>query len=196
MDKKDIKAFFDRLAPVWDESCFHDPSKIETILDYAGISANVSVLDVACGTGVLFPFYLRRNVSRIVGIDLSGEMTTEAAKNFADPHIRLITGDAETFAFEESFDCCVVYSALPHFEDPANLIRHLSEALLPGGRLTVAHSESRATIDGRHSDGAQAVSMGLLPEDELAAIMEPYLQVDVIRSDEQMYVVSGIRKTD
>ncbi len=194
MNKKDIQAFFDRLAPQWDASCIHDETKIERILNTAGITAGISVLDIACGTGVLFPYFLRRNVKRIVGIDLSGEMIAEAGRKFSDDRIRLITGDAETFLFGESFDCCVVYSALPHFDDPAGLLRHLSAALHPGGRLTVAHSESRAVIDSRHSGEAHTVSVGLLPEDKLSGLMEPLYHVDVIRSDEQMYVVSGTKK--
>lgn len=194
MDKKEMKVFFDRLASNWDEDCYHDEAKINKILDYAGITAGVSVLDVACGTGVLFPYYLQRNVKQIVGVDISTEMIAEAAKKFDDPRMKLISSDIESAVFDKKFDRCVIYSALPHFEDPAHLIRFLADNLLPGGRLTVAHSESRAIIDDRHLNHACSVSMGLLPEDELAKLFEPYFIVDVILSNDEMYIVSGVKK--
>ncbi|MHC1770643.1 MAG: class I SAM-dependent methyltransferase [Flexilinea sp.] len=194
MDKKEMKAFFDRLASNWDEDCYHNEAKINKILDYAGITANISVLDVACGTGVLFPYYLQRNVKQIVGVDISTEMIAEAAKKFDDPRVELICDDVESVIFDKKFDRCIIYSALPHFEDPARLIRFLADILLPGGRLTVAHSESRAIIDDRHLNHAYSVSIGLLPEDELAKLFEPFFDVDLIPSNDEMYVVSGVKK--
>ena len=61
MDKKTVKDFFDNLAKDWDS--FEQPNSavIEKILDYADIRSGCSVLDVACGTGILFPYYLKRN---------------------------------------------------------------------------------------------------------------------------------------
>lgn len=44
---------------------------IRTILDNAGIRAGVDVLDVACGTGVLFPDYLARDVHSVTGVDIA-----------------------------------------------------------------------------------------------------------------------------
>ena len=51
-------------------------------LDLADIRSGVHVLDVACGTGVLFPYYLSRNVASITGVDLSADMISQARKNF------------------------------------------------------------------------------------------------------------------
>ena len=36
--------------------------------------------------------------------------------------------------------------------------------------------------------------MGLMHEDDLAKLMEAFFEVDVKVSDDQMYVVSGVRK--
>jgi ubiquinone/menaquinone biosynthesis C-methylase UbiE len=85
--EKRSSCFFDRLAPVWDEDNKYDEQKIEKILDYAGIRQGVSVLDIACGTDILFPFYLRRGVSKIAGVDLSEGMIALAKQKFSDPRI-------------------------------------------------------------------------------------------------------------
>ena len=47
---------------------------IGKILDGAGVAAGKDVLDVACGTGVLFPDYLQRQVGSLTAIDISPEM--------------------------------------------------------------------------------------------------------------------------
>ena len=65
MDKREITAFFDRLAPTWDEDLVRNEEVIRIILDNAQIAPGKRVLDVACGTGVLIPDYLRRDVASV-----------------------------------------------------------------------------------------------------------------------------------
>jgi len=192
VDKAKVAAFFDKLAPNWDINCKQNTERIRRILDLAGIESNLTVLDVACGTGVLFPFYLERDVAMITGVDLSPGMIEKASEKFDDPRIKLITGDVEQLTLS-GFDRCVVYNALPHFEDPARLIKVLSEALKPGGRLTIAHGESRDEINERHRHGASEVSLSLMPAKELARLFAPFLEVDVLL-DEDIYIVSGVKK--
>ena len=66
MNKKEIAAFFDRMAPEWDANMIKSDEKINFILDAAGVKENSVVLDVACGTGVMF-----RITSRAARIALS-----------------------------------------------------------------------------------------------------------------------------
>ena len=54
MHKKDIIQFFDRLAPQWDADMIRSDEKIAKIMDGAGVIPGAHILDVACGTGVLF----------------------------------------------------------------------------------------------------------------------------------------------
>ncbi len=196
MDKEKIIAFFDRLAEGWDEEATDDPAVINAILDHAAICDGVTVLDVACGTGILFPYYLERKVARVTGVDISSRMIARAMEKFSDARIELVNADVEEALFPLPFDRCVVYNSFPHFSNPARLIAALANQLVNGGRLTIAHGESRAKIDRRHQNHASEVSRPLLPEDELAALLEPSFTVDVIISNEQMFVVSGAKKKE
>ena len=193
MDKREITAFFDRLAPTWDEDLVRNEEVIRIILDNAQIAPGKRVLDVACGTGVLIPDYLHRDVASVRAIDLSPEMIRRAEAKFTDPRVRFVCGDVEETDFPERFDCIVVYNAFPHFPEPRRLIHRLSGLLVPGGTLTVAHGASREQIDRHHHGSAQAVSMGLMESDALAAIFAETLRVTVNRSDERMYQVCGVR---
>lgn len=190
MEKTEIKEFFDRLAPEWDETTVRNEKAIEYILDKGGIREGVHVLDVACGTGVLFPDYFARKVGSLTAIDISPEMAKIAAEKF--PEAEVICGDAEKTAFSKKFDAIMVYNAFPHFPSPEGLISALCGQLSEGGRLTVAHGMSRVALQEHHSGSAARVSIDLLPENELADIFARYLEVDTVISDDEKYLVSGI----
>lgn len=194
MEKKEIIAFFDRLAPGWDADMIRHDGIISQILDGAGVREGVRVLDVACGTGVLFPDYLARGVASVTGVDISPEMVKIAREKFTRRNIEVLCADVEELPLERKFDCVVVYNAFPHFPDPEKLIRILAGHLADGGRLTVAHGMSRAAIDHHHEGTASKVSRGLIHEDELAALMEKYLKVEVKISDDRMYQVTAAKK--
>jgi demethylmenaquinone methyltransferase/2-methoxy-6-polyprenyl-1,4-benzoquinol methylase len=192
MEKKTIAEFFDRCAPWWDDDMIRNEVIIETILDNAGINSGMDVLDVACGTGVLFPDYLKRGVNSVTGIDISPEMAKIAASKF--PEVRVICGDVEEAAFDKKFDAIMVYNAFPHFPDPEKLIKVLAGLVKPGGRLCVAHGMSRAQLQRHHAGRASQVSIDLIHEKELAGIFAPYFDVDVIISNDRMYQVAGTRR--
>lgn len=192
MNKNHVIEFFDRLAPQWDADMIRHDEVIGKILDGAGIEPGVDVLDVACGTGVLFPDYLARGVASLTAVDISPEMVKIARSKF--PQVTVYCGDVETVDFGRKFDRIVVYNAFPHFPEPMQLVRTLSGMLKPGGTLTVAHGMSRAQIDGHHAGTASRVSIGLMHEDALAAVFRQYLHVTVKISDDRMYQVTGVLK--
>lgn len=191
MNKTDVAAFFDRCAPWWDDDMIRNEPIIAKILDNVGIRPGVDVLDVACGTGVLFPDYLQRGAASVTAIDISPEMVKIAAAKF--PQVKVICGDVEEVCFERQFDCVMVYNAFPHFPDPEKLIGVLAGLVKTGGRLCVAHSMSRAALT-KHHERASKVSIELLHEQELAALFARYFTVDVVISDDAMYQVCGVKK--
>lgn len=191
MNKQDIIDFFDRLAPQWDADMIRSDKIIGSIMDRAEITSGLAVLDVACGTGVLFPDYFGRGITDLTGIDISREMVRLCRDKF--PGTEVVCDDVEKYDFGRKFDRIMVYNAFPHFPDPEGLVRRLSELLNPGGTLTVAHGMSRAQIDRHHEGAASKVSVGLIHEDDLAAIFGKYLQVTVKLSTNQMYQVTGKR---
>lgn len=194
IDTNNVVEFFDRLAPNWDAEMIRNDDIINTILDNAGVTEGKTVLDVACGTGVLIPDYLNRNVASVTGIDISPKMAEIARGKFSQGNVTILCGDVETAQFDTSFDCIMIYNAFPHFPDPGRLIAHLALFLEPGGSLTVAHGMSREKIDAHHHGPASHVSNGLMSADELAAIFAKYLKVKTVISDDRMYQITGVKE--
>ena len=54
MDKQSVIEFFDKCAPTWDAEMIKSDAIINRILDNAEVGEGMDVLDVACGTGVMF----------------------------------------------------------------------------------------------------------------------------------------------
>lgn len=193
MDKQAVIEFFDNLASEWDSEMIRNDDIINTILDNAEVCAGKDILDVATGTGVLIPDYLRRDVASVTGIDISPEMARIAREKFPRKRVKIICGDAEETDFGRLFDCIVVYNAFPHFPNPERLIARLASLLKAGGTLTVAHGMSREKIDAHHRGSAGHVSKGLMSAEELSGIFAEHLKVTSLVSDERMYQVVGKR---
>ncbi len=192
MKKEDVVAFFDECADSWDSNMVRDEAVIEEILNLADISKGKRVLDVACGTGVLFPDYIKREAQCVTGIDISSEMVKIAKGKF--PEFEIICADAEEYSFGESFDCIMIYNAFPHFVNSKKLFANLAAALKTGGRLSVAHGMSRERLIMHHSGKASKIS-NLLPEtDALCELMKEHFDVDVMISNSRMYMVSAVKK--
>ena len=193
VDKSAVAAFFNERAAAWDGYGQPDADKINAVLDAAGVIKGVSVLDIGCGTGVLFPYYFSRGAALATGVDLSIGMIEQARTKFAaEPRARFLCADAVTEPLPKH-DLCLVFNALPHFADPGALIAALSRALPAGGRLTIAHGESRRAINARHERHASAVSRELPPAQELANLFAPLFQADAVHDAEDYYLVSGVR---
>ena len=195
MEKKDIIEFFDRCAPFWDAEMIKNDEIIGKILDNTEICEGQHILDVACGTGVMFDYYLARGAASVIGIDISPEMAKIAQSKYADnPKVQVICGDVEEADFDNKFDRIVVYNAFPHFPNPKRLIKRLAGFLKDGGRMTIAHGMSRAAIDNHHSSSASKVSNGLMAADQLKKLFDPHFDVEVMISNDRMYQVSGVKR--
>lgn len=192
MNKNEIISFFDSLADSWDKDMIKIQWKINKILDVAEVTEDKTVLDVACGTGVLVPDYLERNVKKCVAVDISEKMIENAKIKFNKyDKVEFICEDAEEYDFKDKFECILIYNAFPHFVNPEKLFNNLSHCLENGGRITVAHGMSRDALTKHHSGIAKNVSTILPEADKLAEIMKSIFAVDTVISTDDIYIVSG-----
>lgn len=147
MDKKEIIKFFDERSEIWDAKMIKDDNKMNEILDTAKVCENKSILDIACGTGVMIDYYIERKVSNIVGIDISSKMINIAKDKFKNyDNISFICCDAENYNFDKQFDCAIIFNAFPHFVSPIDLMNNLYKAVKIGARLLLLTTEEEKKL--------------------------------------------------
>lgn len=189
------KEFFDARAADWDANVNHDSRKIDRMLDMLGISRGQRILDVGCGTGVLFPFLEQRvgAEGHITGVDLSVEMIKVAGKKYGFRNLSLIVGDIQEISLGERFDIATCYSVFPHFVDRERALLNIWDLLVKDGLVSIMHSESRSEINKFHNSiGRDLKSLPLPPAPELEKLLErcgfkPLFSVD----NESLYIVTG-----
>lgn len=109
------------------------------LLKAAGVQAGSSLLDVACGTGIL-----AREASAVigadgsvVGVDINDGMLAVARERA--PHLSWRAGPAEALPFaDDSFDHVVSQFGLMFFEDQVKAISEMARVVRPGGTTAVA----------------------------------------------------------
>ncbi len=195
LKKSDVIAFFDQLAPSWITQPRHeDEQKLSTIFRHMDIKQGMCVLDIACGNGILTERYRAAGASHITGVDISSAMIARARQLHDSPDVEFFCADASIHTFDRLYDRCVIYNALPHFEDAKALCTHLHRFMADDARLVIAHSAGREHINARHHQGAGDVSTTLLPAKAVAAMLSTHFMINVIIDTEDLYLISGIKR--
>lgn len=189
--------FFNRVAPSWDQSCHHDMSKVESILDLAGIQKGSWILDVGTGTGVLVPSLARRvaETGRVRAVDVAEKMIEVAAGNHRYRNVEFECRDA--LAQEDAvYDHVICYSMFPHFQDKREAVEKLAGKVKSGGCLMICHSQSRMAINRLHRRVDQAVKNDDLPSMEVLKgyFVDSGLSVKAEVDDAEMFVIIGERQ--
>lgn len=106
---------------------------VEPVLDAAGVSTGMEVLDVASGPGIVAAAAAERG-AQVTGVDFSAVMVEMAGKNY--PGIQFELGDAEELQLGDgSFDAVVMNFGLLHLEQPEKAVSEAYRVLRKGGRF-------------------------------------------------------------
>ncbi|MGI6004343.1 MAG: class I SAM-dependent methyltransferase [Christensenellales bacterium] len=190
---QEIRDYFNHLAECWDEITCHAPDKLAAVVSLSGIKAGHRVLDIGCGTGVMTPWILAKEPGTLVGLDLAENMIQCAGRRFSDRRLQYVAADL--YQYEGGpFDVAMIYSAYPHFTDKDAFFEKVAALLAPGGRMMIAHSQSRQVINGRHDGMRTALSRPLLPVGEEALRAKDFFDIDIIADTGDWYLISGTKR--
>jgi len=133
---------YDELASVYDSLYREEQSlKIESALAAASLDDSDSVLDVGCGTGLLFDC-VKDSANLIVGLDLSRALLEIAAERCKKVHrespIHLIRADADYMPFpKEIFEKVFALTLLQNLPDPNKTLREMMRVAEAGSMMVV-----------------------------------------------------------
>ena len=160
-DARDDWRRFDAEAIPSKESTPHLDAFLTAVTDEAGGSP-LALLDVGCGSGRLSRRFHERGFS-VLGVDINVE-AIQAAQRLATPDAaagRPLRCEVADFAADESpsldggpFDvavCQLVISIIGKPSQRANLLRHIHDAVRPGGRLFLSASGVSDTINAGYA---------------------------------------------
>ena len=169
--------FFDSLAAEWDLSfTAEDLERLQHLVDSLEVEEGMDIIDLGCGTGVLFDL-LRRRVGpggSVTGVDFSIEMVRVAHRNFPFENVNVVDADATNLPFVDSiFDMAVSFAAFPHFADKQKALNEISRVLKRDARYYIIHLQSSADLARVHKRIGGVVAEDRLPtEKQLRSMFE------------------------
>ena len=132
---------FTRQAPAFSAAAMiTDESVLAMIVDRAGAHATDTVLDVACGPGLVVCAFAP-HVRQTTGIDFTPAMLERGRSLAAERGRRNVAwdqGDACALPYPDtSFSIVVTRYSLHHLLDPLAALREMVRVCMPGGRIVV-----------------------------------------------------------
>lgn len=144
-DDAEVRAFWDAVARDWriqvgDEGDKNRRFNSDPVLwEFLGDVRGKAVLDAGYGTGYLSA-KLRDRGARVVGIDVSSEMTSIARADHPDIEFRTDSLSALTSCEDGSFDAVVANYVLMDVPDLQGAVTSIHRVLRPGGTAVLVFS--------------------------------------------------------
>jgi ubiquinone/menaquinone biosynthesis methyltransferase len=160
LDSSDIKAIFDRIAPVYDQlnnQLSFGQHKIWKLMavKWCNPQKGDRALDICCGSGDITQL-LAKQVGKtgvVFGVDFSEEQLAIASQRMADRYaplnIEWIAGDALNLPFDDnSFDCATMGYGLRNVVDISRCLAELRRVLKKGAKAAILdfHRPSQAWL--------------------------------------------------
>lgn len=113
---------------------------LAAMVDCAAVGPGDSVLDVACGPGIVSCFFAKR-VRHVTGLDMVLAMLERARRFQAEQRVSNVTwqlGSSTDLPFAAgAFDCVVTRFSFHHFREPETALREMKRVSRPGGTILV-----------------------------------------------------------
>jgi ubiquinone/menaquinone biosynthesis C-methylase UbiE len=190
--------FFDSLAAEWDRMfTAEDLERLLHLVDSLGVTEGMNVLDLGCGTGVLFDM-LRRQIGKngsVTGVDFSIKMAQKAYRNFPFANVNVVDADATMLPFADStFDMAVAFSAFPHFSNQQKAIDETHRVLKPKAKFYIIHLISSKELSRIHHAIGGVVEHDVIPaEAKLREMLNSSKFTDIVIEDHPgLYLASAV----
>ncbi len=158
---------FEQLAAEYDVyRSGYSRSLYDALVEY-GFKPGMSVLDVACGTGLASEPFLKRGMN-VTGVDISEAMLDKARIRLKEA--RLVVGDAEKLPFGDgSFNAAICAQAI-HWMDQPRALAEMARVVMPNGGLVAIWVKKMVADEPlRELRASASKAVGLEPPEDIHA---------------------------
>jgi len=175
-EKRRVMRRYDRSASVYDiQYAEEQEAKIKAALNELGLKKGGLVLDVGCGTGLLFP-HVAEDTNLLVGLDFSRNILKQAKKRSQRyPSVALLRADADFLPFQnQTFNAVFAVTLLQNMPNPLQTLNEIRR---------VAESQAVIVLTGLKKEFSKDEFMNMLRKAEL--------RISAMKTDEQLkgYIV-------
>jgi ubiquinone/menaquinone biosynthesis C-methylase UbiE len=140
-DAEILDQFTRQAEPFMQRHAHSNEALLQLMLDLSGVGARDSVVDLACGPGIVSCFFARHARS-VTGLDFVPAMLERARKLQAErglTNLEWKQGQVAALPFPDwSFDCVITRFSFHHFLEPAVVVREMKRVCRPKGTVLVA----------------------------------------------------------
>ena len=157
---------------------------VELLLDMSAVGSGDSVLDVACGPGLVACAFAPR-AAHVTGIDITAAMIEQARLRQREqglPNLSFQVGNAVPLPFaDDTFSVVVTRYSFHHFQEPGQALAEMIRVCRPGGRVLVADVAVRPECSAAY--------------DHLEILRDPsHTHALTVTEFEQLFVRSGLAR--
>src|ERR1043165_1234084 len=136
-----LDQFTRQAAPFASAPAIRNQEALDRIVQWAGTGPDDTVLDVACGPGLLACAFARV-AKHATGIDMTPAMLEQARKTQQEQGLKNLSwqqGDVYSLPFPpDHFSIVSSRFVFHHLQDPLAALQEMKRACKPGGRIVVA----------------------------------------------------------
>src|SRR5215471_8595341 len=140
-DSRILDQFTRQAVPFAAAPAIRNEEALNRIVEWAGAGPEDTVLDVACGPGLLVCAFARV-VKHATGVDMTPAMLEQARKIQQDQGLKNVTwqpGNVYSLPFPDShFSIVSSRFAFHHLEQPLAALKEMQRVCKPGGKVVIA----------------------------------------------------------
>jgi ubiquinone/menaquinone biosynthesis C-methylase UbiE len=147
--KRDVMQHYDLTAHIYDmQYAEEQTAKIEAAIESVNMEKQDLVLDVGCGTGLLFK-YAANKAKTIVGLDISRKILLQAKERVKKfPNVYLIWADADNMPLKEKiFDHVFAVTLVQNTPDPVKTLNEVKRVTKENAVIVVTGLKKKFSLE-------------------------------------------------
>jgi ubiquinone/menaquinone biosynthesis C-methylase UbiE len=145
--KREVMQHYDNIATVYDTQYAEEQeAKINAVLDEINLQPDNFILDIGCGTGLLFK-HIKNSTKLLIGLDTSLGLLKKAKTQAKQYHnIAVIRAEADHTPFKsKTFHTIFAITLLQNMPNPAETLREIKRISKDKGIIAVTALKKRFT---------------------------------------------------